>query len=240
MMSGLRDKQTWGQADVLFLSYALSRAQKHTHKHKLFDTNFHDIIKSFFQLRMSSTTTELRTSVSSTRTVSSSPCPVWGIWGRWASAWRSVSWCMAPATSRFAAAQSRTTSSTLPAVKQKPTDEWCCGCRQNSVQWPVQNAFVFLKGNNILSTQNPRHKCKRSSKQSSSHGFQWKRRDEECLTAFWKWSMNPVNADNCEARTISAQDLSDSQKGAGLGNGFSSATPPVNRNLHSSSTIFPL
>jgi hypothetical protein len=40
-------------------------------------------------------------------------------------------------------------------------------------------------------------------------------------------------------RTISPHDFSGSHKEAGLGNGFSKATPPVNKNLHSlSSTWF--
>ena len=52
--------------------------------------------------------------------------------------------------------------------------------------------------------------------------------------------MNPLKAGSCEARTISLQDLSLSQAEAGLGYGFSSATPPVSKNLHSWSSTSPL
>ena len=55
-----------------------------------------------------------------------------------------------------------------------------------------------------------------------------------------KWSMKPLNAERSEHLTISAHDLSLSQCEAGFGNGFSRATPPVSKNLHSWSSICPL
>lgn len=42
------------------------------------------------------------------------------------------------------------------------------------------------------------------------------------------------------ALTISDQDLSVNHSGAGLGKGFSKATPPVNKKVQTSSTISPL
>ena len=60
------------------------------------------------------------------------------------------------------------------------------------------------------------------------------------LTCCCMWSKNPLNAGRSEHLTISAQDLSGSQRGAGLGKGFSKATPPVRRNLHSISSTLPL
>lgn len=52
--------------------------------------------------------------------------------------------------------------------------------------------------------------------------------------------MKPLKAGISEQRTISAQDLSDSQVGAGFGKGFSKATPPVSKNRHSWSSSSPL
>lgn len=60
------------------------------------------------------------------------------------------------------------------------------------------------------------------------------------LTLLWKCSMKPWNAGKSQQRTISAHDLSVSQSVAGLGKGFSKATPPVSRNRHSRSSILPL
>lgn len=59
-------------------------------------------------------------------------------------------------------------------------------------------------------------------------------------TCFWNWSIRPSKAGSCEQRTISAHDLSVSQLEAGLGKGFSRATPPVSRNRHSWSLTSPL
>lgn len=52
--------------------------------------------------------------------------------------------------------------------------------------------------------------------------------------------MSPLKAGSSEQRTISAQDLSDSHSWAGLGKGLPRVTPPVRRNRHSLSSIFPL
>jgi len=52
--------------------------------------------------------------------------------------------------------------------------------------------------------------------------------------------MNPAKAGRSEHLTISDHDLSDSHIAAGLRNGFSKATPPVSKNLHSMSSIVPL
>ena len=49
-------------------------------------------------------------------------------------------------------------------------------------------------------------------------------------------SNNPLRFGRLEALTISPQDLSPSHSGAGLGWGFSRATPPVNRKRHTSSS----
>ena len=60
------------------------------------------------------------------------------------------------------------------------------------------------------------------------------------LTCSVKWFKIPWNDGSPEQRTISAQDLSVNQPEAGFGNLFSRATPPVNRNRHSCSSILPL
>ena len=60
------------------------------------------------------------------------------------------------------------------------------------------------------------------------------------LTLSLKCSIKPWKAGRSDARTISAHDLSGNHRGAGFANGFSKATPPVNKNLHSWSSIFPL
>jgi hypothetical protein len=46
-----------------------------------------------------------------------------------------------------------------------------------------------------------------------------------------------TNVVKSDARTISDQDLSDNQSGAGFGYEFSDPVPPVRRNVHSSSSI---
>ena len=60
------------------------------------------------------------------------------------------------------------------------------------------------------------------------------------LTFVLKWSIKPLKTGMSEHRTISAHDLSVSQPLVGLGKGFSKATPPVSRNLHSWSFSSPL
>ena len=60
------------------------------------------------------------------------------------------------------------------------------------------------------------------------------------LTFLRKCSMNPLKGGRSEALTISPHDLSGSQSAAGLGKGFSKATPPVSKNRQSRSLISPL
>lgn len=55
-----------------------------------------------------------------------------------------------------------------------------------------------------------------------------------------KCSMKPLKGGRSEALTISPHDLSGSQSAAGLGKGFSRATPPVSKKRQSRSLISPL